>query len=79
MADMEALFKQVDALTAEEVKELYTYIMERHVKFVAQPPNELPKERVLGLHAHLGPHWMSDDFNDELPIEFWLGEDDLSS
>lgn len=77
MADMETLFKQVDALTAEEVKQLYTYIVERHVRFVSA--GEAPKERTLGLHAHLGPHWMSGDFNEELPIEFWLGEDDLST
>jgi hypothetical protein len=31
-----------------------------------------PKQRVLGLHQGMG--WMSDDFNDPLPDEFWLGE-----
>lgn len=35
-------------------------------------PSKQP--RILGLHAHLGPAWMSDDFNDPLPDEFWLGE-----
>jgi hypothetical protein len=30
------------------------------------------KQRILGLHA--GGAWMSDDFDDELPISFWLGE-----
>lgn len=29
--------------------------------------------RISGLHA--GQWWMSDDFNDPLPDEFWLGED----
>jgi hypothetical protein len=30
-------------------------------------------QRVLGLHA--GSMWMSDDFDAELPDEFWFGED----
>jgi antitoxin (DNA-binding transcriptional repressor) of toxin-antitoxin stability system len=30
-------------------------------------------KRVLGLHAHLGKAWMSDDFDDPLPDKFWLG------
>ena len=33
--------------------------------------NRLP--RTPGLHQ--GKVWMSDDFNDSLPDEFWLGED----
>ena len=33
-----------------------------------------PKPRILGLHAHLGEGWMSDDFRDELPDSFWLGQ-----
>jgi prevent-host-death family protein len=32
--------------------------------------NSMPK-RVAGLHA--GMAWMSDDFDDPLPDEFWLG------
>ena len=38
-----------------------------------EPPE--PKPRVLGLHQ--GQGWMADDFDDELPMSFWLGEDDL--
>lgn len=33
-----------------------------------------PKKRILGLHQ--GNSWMSDDFNDELPMSFWMGEDE---
>lgn len=29
--------------------------------------------RIAGLHAGMG--WMSDDFDDELPDSFWLGEE----
>ena len=32
------------------------------------------RERISGLHEGIG--WMSDDFDDELPDSFWLGEDD---
>lgn len=31
-----------------------------------------PKERILELHE--GQGWISDDFTDELPDSFWLGE-----
>ena len=34
---------------------------------------KLSFERVAGLHS--GQIWMSDDFNDPLPDEFWLGDD----
>lgn len=34
---------------------------------------EPPKTRVAGLNK--GEIWMSDDFTDELPDEFWSGED----
>jgi antitoxin (DNA-binding transcriptional repressor) of toxin-antitoxin stability system len=33
------------------------------------------KKRILGLHAHLGKAWTSDDFDEPLPDEFWLGEE----
>jgi hypothetical protein len=33
------------------------------------------KPRKLGLHEHLGEGWMSDDFHDELPDSFWLGQE----
>ncbi len=32
-------------------------------------------QRVLGLHAHLGEAWISDDFDEPLPDEFWLGDE----
>jgi hypothetical protein len=75
MSDLQTLFQQVDDLSPDEIKQLYDYIVNNHVKFVPVKSAEEPlKQRVLGLHAHLGPHWMSDDFDDELPDEFWFGE-----
>jgi hypothetical protein len=73
MADLEALFDAVNELTPEEVKQLYTYILEHRIAFVDENAVSSDSPRVLGLHAHLGAAWMSDDFKDELPGEFWLG------
>lgn len=37
------------------------------------PMNGQPKQRIAGLHAYAGAAWTSDDFDDELPDEFWFG------
>ena len=39
----------------------------------AEPPPTL-KKRILGLHE--GEGWISDDFDDELPLCFWPGDDE---
>lgn len=39
----------------------------------AEESKSLGRERVFGLGK--GKIWMSDDFNDPLPDEFWLSED----
>jgi hypothetical protein len=75
MADLHTLFQAVDELSPDEIKQLYDYILKSRVQFTDVPPKAPLKERVIGLHAHLGPAWMSDDFHDELPDEFWLGEE----
>jgi hypothetical protein len=71
MADMQALFRQVDALMPEESVQLCHYVIERMRSFGM----EVTRSRILGLHAHRSSAWMSDDFNDELPDEFWFGEE----
>jgi hypothetical protein len=77
MADLQGIFETVDGLSPEEVKQLYTYILEHRIQFVGENESvpTQAKPRILGLHAHLGKAWMSEDFNDELPDEFWLGEE----
>lgn len=46
----------------------------RLVRIEEQPEqNEQLKPRIPGLHAYAGVAWMSDDFDDELPDEFWFG------
>lgn len=38
----------------------------------SQPSQNIKKRRVAGLHEGMG--WISDDFNEPLPDEFWMGE-----
>jgi hypothetical protein len=64
----------IDDLSPEQIKQVYTYIQERHIQFVPIASPEPLKPRVLGLHASAGKAWMSEDFTAELPDEFWFGE-----
>jgi hypothetical protein len=63
MMDLQSLFDAVDELSTEEVKQLYTYILEHRIASVDHQQSTEP--RVLGLRAHLGAAWMSDDFKAE--------------
>ena len=67
--------------TSEIVTKLQTLAPEQQqqvldfVEFLAQKyviPQEVPKQRVMDLFK--GQIWKSDDFNDPLPDEFWMGE-----
>ena len=53
--------------------EVLSFIRDARNNFV-QPSQKLGFQRVAGLHE--GQIWMSDDFNESLPDEFWLGDDD---
>jgi hypothetical protein len=48
------------------------------LSFIRDNKNMLPKssdfKRIANLHG--GQVWMSDDFNDALPDQFWLGEEE---
>ncbi len=76
---------QVIDTTSEVVTKLQNLAPEQQqqvldfVEFLAQKYNQpqetqekIKKPRVAGLHEGMG--WMSDDFNEPLPDEFWLGE-----
>jgi hypothetical protein len=77
MADLQSLIRAVDELSASELKQLYTHILETRVQFKDVNAGSVPAEsRIIGLHEHLGQAWMSEDFNSELPTSFWLGEDE---
>jgi hypothetical protein len=47
------------------------------IQIVEQDKPEDDKPRIAGLHE--GNWWISDDFDDELPDSFWLGEDEISN
>ncbi|PAX49849.1 type II toxin-antitoxin system VapB family antitoxin [Brunnivagina elsteri] len=76
---------QVIDTTSEVITKLQNLAPEQQqqvldfVEFLAQKYNQpqetkekIKKPRVAGLHEGMG--WMSDDFNEPLPDEFWLGE-----
>jgi len=75
MADLEMVLKAIDEMTPKQLRQLYAYLAERQIEANPQVPKSAPAKRVLGLHAHLGLAWTSDDFDDPLPDEFWLGEE----
>lgn len=56
----------------EVIQALSRALQQQYVK--KEPDATVPQPRILGLHA--GKLWMSDDFDAELPDEFWLGGDD---
>lgn len=53
------------------------FLLERQAQSAQNPTSveaepSSPQQRILGLHQGMG--WMSDDFNDPLPDEFWMGK-----
>ncbi len=64
---------ELNSLPEPLLAEVLSFIRGAKNKFV-QPSQQLGFQRVAGLHE--GQIWMSDDFNEPLPDEFWLGDDD---
>jgi antitoxin (DNA-binding transcriptional repressor) of toxin-antitoxin stability system len=74
--------KKIDIHTSPSLQELVSQLHEGVEILIVdgdktlatlRPTEEPPSPRVPGLHE--GSIWMSDDFDDPLPDEFWLGED----
>ncbi|MDZ8258302.1 DUF2281 domain-containing protein [Nostoc sp. ChiQUE01b] len=64
------LIAKLQTLAPEQQQEVLDF-----VEFLAQKyaqPQQPPQKRVLGLNQ--GKIWISDDFNEPLPDELWLGE-----
>lgn len=74
MSDLQTVLHLVDELDREAFRQLYEYIVARYSQRVDAEDSVPGERRILGLHAHLGEHWMRDDFDTPLPDEFWLGE-----
>lgn len=68
----EELVAQARELSIEQRKALINVLIDSFTESTVSTP--LRKKRTPNLHA--GQGWMSDDFNDELPDSFWLGEDE---
>jgi hypothetical protein len=64
------LLKVVDSLSPEQKR-----LLRQRIDGESDPGVEvdLTKPRILGLHP--GAIWTSDDFDEPLPDEFWLGDD----
>lgn len=66
----EDLLKVIDQLSDEQKRIISQHLAENTVSAAHNKPK---KPRILGLHP--GAFQPSDDFDDPLPDEFWLGED----
>lgn len=74
MKNLQPIFDQIEQLSPAELRRVLNYILEKQSGLADNADQSLQSPRILGLHAHLGEAWMSDDFGDELPDMFWLGE-----
>ncbi|MHC5939496.1 DUF2281 domain-containing protein [Nostoc sp.] len=69
----ETLIVQLQTLPPEQqqmVVNFVEFLAQKHAQF--QFSQNGKKRRVAGLHEGMG--WISDDFNQPLPDEFWMGE-----
>ena len=70
----EGLVTRLQNLPPEQQQQVVDFIEFLEHKYIQQPSNqEQPKRRIFGLHE--GQGWMSEDFNQPLPDEFWMGEE----
>lgn len=73
MTTIETIISELNSVPKPLLAEVLSFI--RAVKNKNMRSSEqLGFQRVAGLHE--GQIWISDDFNDPLPDEFWLGDDD---
>jgi Protein of unknown function (DUF2281) len=69
----EKLLVQLQTLPPEQIQQVIDFVEFLNKKYVQSQPNQqIQQSRVLGLHA--GKGWISDDFNEPLPDEFWIEE-----
>ncbi|MBD2080168.1 DUF2281 domain-containing protein [Leptolyngbya sp. FACHB-17] len=61
----------------QQVFDFVEFLIQKQENSEVRPPiqqaAEPSKKRILGQHQGLG--WMSEDFNNPLPDEFWLGDE----
>jgi hypothetical protein len=68
---VESIMVKLQNIPSEQQRQILDYVEFIAEKYASAPDTreQLPKKRILGLHQ--GKIWMSDDFNDPLPNEFW--------
>jgi len=73
MITVETIVNELNSMPEPLLAEVLSFIRAAKNKSV-QSSQQIGFQRVAGLHE--GQIWMSDDFNEPLPDEFWLGDDD---
>ena len=73
MITVETIVNELNSMPEPLLAEVLSFIRATKNKSV-QLSQQLGFQRVAGLHE--GQIWMSDDFNEPFPDEFWLGDDD---
>ncbi|MEH1768900.1 MAG: DUF2281 domain-containing protein [Nostoc sp.] len=70
----ETFLAQLQTLPPEQIQQVIDFVEFLNRKYVSSQPSQsvVKQARVLGLHQGMG--WISEDFNDLLPDEFWTGE-----
>lgn len=70
----ETFLAQLQALPPEQIQQVIDFVEFLNEKYVQSQssPQTLKQPRALGSHKGMG--WISEDFNEPLPDEFWTGE-----
>lgn len=65
------IITKLQTIPLEQQKQILDYIdsIVKESSLTSEKSQSSPKKRVLGLHQ--GKIWISDDFNDPLPDDFW--------
>lgn len=76
--DVIAVARQLSPAEQLEIIQSLTQTLRQQYDHATASSSPAPaiRQRVAGLDK--GTLWMSDDFNDELPDEFWFGDDNES-
>ena len=69
---LETIVRELSSAPETLLLQVYNFIQSAKEE-TASVSNSANLPRIPGLHQ--GEIWMSEDFNDPLPDEFWLGED----
>ena len=72
MTTIELIVSELNSVPKPLLEEILSFIRAAKNKTM-RSSEKLNLQRVAGLHD--GQIWISDDFNDPLPDEFWLGDD----